>query len=76
MNIAKGLKMPCELEKIVLNSIDTIIKNTASNKKLEKIRKTHQIKLHFIPIPHFINAYKLFTLLHIKISPAVVIAFI
>lgn len=52
MNIAKGLKMPCELEKIVLNSIDTIIKNTASDKKLEKIRKTHQIKLHFIPIKY------------------------
>lgn len=39
MNIAKGLKMLYELEKIVLNSIDTIIKKTASDEKLEKLVK-------------------------------------
>ena len=41
-----------ELEKIVLNSIDTIIKNTTSNKKLQKIHKAHEVKLHFIPIKY------------------------
>ena len=41
-----------ELEKIVLNSIDTIIKNTTSDKKLQKIHKAHEVKLHFIPIKY------------------------
>ena len=51
-----------ELEKIVLNSIDTIIKNTTSDKKLQKIHKAHEVKLHFIPIKYRAVSYTHLTL--------------
>lgn len=49
MNVTKALQM---LEKIVLTSIDALIKNTISAKKLDQIKKKQAVKLHFIPFEY------------------------